>query len=177
MTGDEDYRFKNKSAEVLRELQTIIVKVEERCARSRFPILPAFHSVRNVGTIDSWHYMEVLFLCSVEYRAKKVESQIRALERIGTLSEHISAIRGKTEWRLPTGKMVWTHYLKGPDGKSYPHRTEEDLAGDTPQSSPGGPAGVSFNIATGALGFSYSPGSRPTVGMLVSYRYASHRTE
>ena len=112
-----------------------------------------------------------------EYRAKKVESQIRAPERIGALSEHISAIRGDTEWRLPTGKILWTHHVKGPDGKSHPQRTEEDIAGDTPQSSPGGPAGVSLNIAAGALGFSYSPGSRPTVGMLVSYRYASHGTE
>lgn len=174
MTAD-DNRFKNKSAAVLRELQTIISRVEKGCARSRFAILPAFHSVRNVGTIKSWHHMEVLFLCSVEYRAKNIESQIRALERIGALSEHIAAIRGETEWRLPTGKILWTHYEKGPDGKSHPRRTEEDLAGDTPQSSPGGPPGVSFNIAAGALGFSYSPGARPTVGMLVSYRYASHR--
>ena len=175
MTPTYEYRFKNQSAEVLRELGAIIAKVEKRCPPSRFPILPAFHSLRNVGIVDDWHRMEVLFLCSVEYTAKRIESQIWALERIAALGERIAVLRESTEWGLPTGKIVWTRFRKGPDGKFEPHETEENIAGDTPQSSPGEPGAVSVNIGAGALGFNYSPGSRPKVALLVSYRYDSHR--
>ena len=120
MTLGDEYRFKNQSAEVLRELGAIIAKVEKRCAPSRCRILPMVHSLRNVGIVDGWHRMEVLFVCSVEYTAKKLEPQIRALERIAALGERIAVLREISAWRLPTGKIVWTRYRKGPDGKLEP---------------------------------------------------------
>ena len=168
-----EYDFKNRCAEGLRELKDMIQEVARQHPHG-YPIQSSFHSIGGGGFHEGWHYADALFLCSVEYHADDVESQIEALKKIGALSEHISRLPSRPGWRLPTGKRVTTEFLRDPEGRYHLQVTENDPHSSS-LSSPVGPGGLSWQIGLAALGIGYALRDKPTVGLAVAYRFRSRK--
>lgn len=126
------------------------------------------------GFEDSWHHSTVYFQCSVEYAARDIDDQVRAIQAIRALSEHVSA--NEPEWRLPTGRSVSHKWLHAPDGTYHLQVTEKSVF-DSSLSSPEGPGGFSFNFGPRFLQTRYAERDKPRVGLLVSHTYKSRKAE
>ena len=167
-----DYDFKYRAPEALEKLRAIIDAVEKRHPRSP-SILPSFLSLTYGGYEDQWHHAYASFMCSVEYKQKDVDSQLRALEALKHLSEHISA--NEEGWDLPTGsksvRREW-HKAPGPDGAYHLQVTENSIM-DSSVSEHGKGGAVSINLGVGPLQMNYTGPQQSWIGLLVRHRYRS----
>lgn len=112
------------------------------------------------------------FLCSVEYDPKDVGSQIRALDRLKALAEYMAGVKeeGEGEWKLPVGWRETAKFHQAPD-KSYHLHVRTTSIMESSLSVPEGPGGFSFDLRAGLLKLGYAARDKPTISLLVSYRY------
>ena len=171
-----DYDFQYRAPEALEKLRDIIDTVKGKYPQSP-PILPSFLSLTYGGFKNRWHHACANFMCSVEYKRKDVDSQLRALKAIKRLSEHIAT--NEEGWELPTGKSksVKWHRAPGPDGTQHPHFTESSIM-DSATSDDGaaGRFAVSFGLGS-LLQVSYTGPNKPSIGLLVSHRHRTCKKE
>ena len=142
-----DYDFKYRAPEALEKLRAIIDDVRKRYPRTP-SILPSFLSLTYGGYENQWHHAVANFMCSVQYKQKHVDSQLRALDALKRLSEHISA--NEDEWELPTGKSKSVQWHTASDGTKHPHFTESSVM-DSATSEHGEGACFSINLGVGPL--------------------------
>lgn len=164
-----DYDFKYRAPEALEKLCAIIDAVRERYPRTP-SILPSFLSLTYGGFENQWHHADANFMCSVQYKQKHVDSQLRALEALKRLSEHISA--NEEEWKLPIGKSKSVKWHTAPDGTYHPHFTENSVM-DSATSEHGEGACFSINLGVGPLQMNYTGPKKPWIGLLVRHRHRS----
>lgn len=167
----KDTDFKHRGADALEKLLEMIAKVDKRCP-GRCDIVPAF--LRMEGSDDyeaGWFYSTVTFMCAVQYKIRDTDSQVTALRKIGALAEYVSNEAG-TEWDLPTGSSVTRKWIADSTGKRHLQITEDNaLDPNRRPSQPGKEGGFTFDAKV----LSYTPETRPQIGLLVSYRYKNWR--
>lgn len=170
--GEKHFRY--RAEEALESLREIILGVERTHGITPGTILPVFLSLDYGGFENSWHHSTVYFQCSVEYAARDLDDQARALQAIRALSEHVSA--NEPEWQLPTGRSVSHKWHRAPDGTYHLQVTEKSVF-DSSLSSSEGPGGFSFSFGPRFLQTRYAERDRPRVGLLVSQTYRSRKVE
>ena len=162
----EETGFRYRAADALNKLNDIISKVDRK-ASPKVQVIPRFLSLDYSNYENQWHYNKVTFQCSIEYDSQNVDSQIEALHKIGILGEHIANEEKNNGWGLPSGRSITTKWHKDPNGDYHLQVTEQSVVNPL-LSSP--KEGGGFTFGSG-LPIQYEQMKKPTVGLLVGYRY------
>ena len=141
---NHDNRKSYMAAESLEELRDIISAVDKQC--------PSKHDV--IVTFLYSDYIEVIFQCIVEFSHRNIDEQIRALQKLGDLADHI---RKHDVWFLHRGRRTIT---------TGGEVTSDDRIIDLSLSKTGDGGGFVFGVPK--LGISFNQSSKSRAGVLVA---------
>lgn len=139
-----DNRPSYMAAESLKELRDIISTVDRQS--------PSKHDI--IITFLYSDYLEVIFQCIVEFGHRNVDQQIRALQKLGDLADHIHK---HDVWFLHRGKRTI---------KTGDRIISDDRIIDLSLSKTGDGGGFVFSVPK--LGISFSQSSKSRAGILVA---------
>ena len=151
-------KFKCEAADALKKLRDIILEVDRRCPSSH-QIVPVFMNT---------DYKMTTFHCVIEYGYRDIESQIAALQKLGTLMEYVSNEAGHM-WVLPVNRSYTSKWHRDTEDNRHLQVIEEHTTEDT-LTEHEGPGGFSFSVSLFRIGdIGYNQRQKARVGLLVAY--------